>query len=319
LCKRVTKLYKPYKVKNLAGTVCFTTKVRYLISLKYIYLYRPPFPMEEVEPMDHVEDMEENTEEKQQNDNIKELFELVERGYVFRKTPVYSSKTKTGYFYFINMNNGDRINKQVEMSERQFDEVKQQLKDKMDELYGFHLLDIPTHQKAEQKMEQKVKGGKTTAKSIVETELGKSYAIFLKNLAKQVNWWTEAMNEIGFFATLTALQLAKVEPSKLYSQIMSFRDDPQEFTAFVKEHFVALLEAKKEAEALLKYREEVAKLALKLETAIEIAKKYKKQRDMLLLLYNTAVSVMCNKCKNKFLVSQAVMTVGGVGNGEFAD
>jgi len=270
--------------------------------------------MEDVEHVDPVDRVENEENEKHQDNNIKELFELAEQGYVFRKEPSYSNRTRTGYFYFVNINNGDRVNRQVEMSKRQFDEVKQQLKSRMDELYGFHLLDVDSIKKAEQSEK-----GKRSAKSVVETELGKSYATFLRNLAKQVDWWTEAMNEIGFFATLTALQLAKVEPSKLYSQIMRFRNDPQEFTAFVKEHFVALLEAKKEAEALLKYREEVAKLAFKLETIYELVKKYKNQRDRLLLLYNTAISVMCDKCKNRFLVSQAVMSVGGVGDGEAPD
>jgi len=268
-----------------------------------------------MEPVDHVEpngDKEDTINDL--DEKIQELFDLVEQGYVFMHPPQYNKGV--AYFYFVDLNGKDTVKTQVEMDKRTFDKVKSELEERMKDLYGFARL-TPTQSGGKGKSSGGGRSGKV--KTVVETELSRSYANFLRHLAEQVDWWTEAMNEIGFFATLTALQLTKVEPSKLYEQIWHFRNDPKVFVEFVKEHFVALLEAKKDAEALLKYREELAKLAIKMETVLEIARKYKNQRDKLLLLYNTAISVMCDKCKNKFLVSHAVMSVGGVEDGTVAD
>lgn len=77
-----------------------------------------------------------------------------------------------------------------------------------------------------------------------------------------MSWFADVLNEIGFYATLLAMQSTKVPPEKLYGMIAEF-EDPRAFAEFVREHLIALFEAKEEANQTIKGSLKSWKLRLK--------------------------------------------------------
>ncbi len=152
-------------------------------------------------------------------------------------------------------------------------------------------------------------------------QLDRSHAKIVRNLTEATGWFADVLADVGFYATIIAMQHAKVPPEQLYEKVVEFRD-PKEFSEFVKDHLAALLEATEDAKALLDLRKQLDIMDAKLILLKEAYMKLKSQRDELLLLVNTAMAGMCDECMKRFLMSWmsfkfgVSLTAGGVGVGQ---
>jgi len=117
-----------------------------------------------------------------------------------------------------------------------------------------------------------------TGREITLEALDKSHAKIVQNVTERVSWFADVLNEIGFYATLLAMQVAKVPPEELYTKIAEFKN-PQSFAAFVKEYLNALFQAKEKAREIIKYRKKLMALDVKLALLEEVAEQLKQQRD----------------------------------------
>lgn len=117
-----------------------------------------------------------------------------------------------------------------------------------------------------------------TGRKITLKALDRSHARIVQNVTERISWFADVLNEIGFYATLLAMQVAKVPPEELYTRIEEF-DNPQRFVAFVREYLNVLFEAKEEAQEIIKYREKLMALEGKLAVLEEVIDHLKRQRD----------------------------------------
>ncbi|RLF83586.1 hypothetical protein DRN44_00540 [Thermococci archaeon] len=110
-------------------------------------------------------------------------------------------------------------------------------------------------------------------------------------MTERMSWFTDVLNEVGFYATLIVMQYAKVPVNEIYDRILDF-SDPHEFVAFVRDTLNALLEAKEEANIIAKLRKKVDALELKVAVLEEIIYQLKQQRDKAIMALYTALSMM---------------------------
>ena len=234
---------------------------------------------------------------------IEEIFKLIDRG--FWRTPILSK----GWLYLYNdLDESERINLQIftpteqkeiqrqarEYAKRKREEVKQEYEKAEAEETG-----------TEEKKKRGRPQGSTTVgigrKYTVE-QLDKSHAKIVRNLTEATGWFADVLHEIGFYATIIAMQHAKVPPDELYEQVVKFKD-PAEFSAYVKDHLAALLEATEDAQILMDLRRQLDIMDAKLLLLQEAYQRLKGQRDELTLMVHTATASMCDACMKRFILS----------------
>ena len=159
------------------------------------------------------------------------------------------------------------------------------------------------------KSEEKSKSPPSSSYTNTLKALDKSHAKIVKNITERVTWFADALNEIGFYATLIAMQEAKVRPEELYNKIVTFRD-PFEFASFVKEHLINLLEAKENAEKIAELRKKLEAMDLKLAVLEEALENVKRQRDQATIALYAATSVMDEEQLRNFVLNLAVAQYG---------
>lgn len=132
--------------------------------------------------------------------------------------------------------------------------------------------------------------------------LDRSHAQLVKDLAETVSWFSEAIHKIGWITVFIAMQHAKIPRDQMYDAVRKFRD-PDEFVEFIIDHFSALLEASEDAFAIERYKKDLEILEAKLDVIKACFYRMKKQRDDLLLAFQTATSCMCEDCMRKFAIA----------------
>ncbi len=132
--------------------------------------------------------------------------------------------------------------------------------------------------------------------------LDRSHAKIVTNLTEATGWFADVLAEVGFYATLIAMQHAKVPPDELYDEIVRFKD-PNEFAEFVKNHLTALLEAKEDAHALVSLRKTLDRMEVKIVLLEEALERLKMQRDEAILMVHTATAAMCDDCLKRFMTA----------------
>jgi len=235
---------------------------------------------------------------------IEEIFKLIERG--FWRTPILSK----GWLYLYNdLDESERINLQIftpneqkeiqrqarEYAKRKREEVKQE----------YEKAEAEETAATEEKKKRGRPPGSTTVgigrKYTVE-QLDRSHAKIVRNLTEATGWFADVLHEIGFYATIIAMQHAKVPPEELYEQVVKFKD-PAEFSAYVKDHLAALLEATEDAQILMDLRRQLDIMDAKLLLLQEAYHRLKGQRDELTLMVHTATASMCDACMKRFILS----------------
>lgn len=159
--------------------------------------------------------------------------------------------------------------------------------------------------------------------------LDRAHAKIVRNVTEHLEWFADVVNELGFFAVIIAMQAANIPPEELYGRILQFRD-PQEFSEYVKDHLIALLEAAEDAKKLIELRKKLDALDFKLAVLEEALEEIKKQRDQATLALYAAVSAMNEEQLRQFVLNLMVaqyglsiklpggMPFGGVVNGSGA-
>ncbi|MCD6099193.1 MAG: hypothetical protein J7K33_01270 [Candidatus Marinimicrobia bacterium] len=137
-----------------------------------------------------------------------------------------------------------------------------------------------------------------TGRKITLETLDRSHAKIVQNVTGRVSWFADVLNEIGFYATLIAMQAAKIPLEELYEKIAEF-EDPEAFVEFVREHLSALFEAKEEAKIIIELRKKIDALELKAATLEEyinqlkeVIKQLKHQRDQAIMALYASSSIM---------------------------
>ena len=184
----------------------------------------------------------------------------------------------------------------------------------------------PEKEKRHGKKESTVQAG--VGRRVTLEELDRSHAKIVKHITERVGWFADVLNEVGFYATLIAMQYAKVPINEIYDRIVDF-SDPYEFVDFVRTNLNALFEAKEEARAIVELRKKIDALELKAIALEEIINELRNQRDQATLALYAAVSTMDEDQLRQFIMNLMVaqfglgvkmpniynMNVGGVSGG----
>ena len=256
---------------------------------------------------------EEENEEKGVYEVLDDVFALIEQG--FHRTPKFAA----GKLYLYNELGENKV---IDLSS--FSKEEQKMIHEKARKYAKQVRDelrrLEKQEKAEQseEKEEKKKEKRTreshyqqagTGRKITLEALDRSHAKLVQNITERVSWFADVLNEIGFYATLIAMQQAKVPPDELYDRIIDFRD-PQEFADFVREHLVALLEAKEEAQTIMEYRKKLDVMDAKLAMLEEIIEQLKQQRDQATIALYAAVSTMDEDQLRNFVLNLMVSQYG---------
>ena len=256
---------------------------------------------------------EEENEEKGIYEVLDEVFTLIEQGY--HKTP----KLAANKLYLYNeLGENEVVDLSSFSKEEQkaiHEKVRKYAKQVRDELRRLERQEKAEQEKEEK--EEKKKGKKRgssyqqagTGRKITLEALDRSHAKLVQNITERVSWFADVLNEIGFYATLIAMQQAKIPPAELYDRILDFRD-AFEFTDFVKEHLVALLEAKEEAQKIMEYRKKIETMDMKLALLEEVIERLKQQRDQATISLYAAVSTMDEEQLRNFVLNLMVAQYG---------
>lgn len=256
---------------------------------------------------------EEENEEKSVYEVLDDVFALIEQG--FHRTPKLAANKL--YLY-----NELGENKVIDLSSFSKEEQKaihekarkyaKQVRDELRRLEKQERAE-QSEEKEEKKKEKRTRESSYqqagTGRKITLEALDRSHAKLVQNITERVSWFADVLNEIGFYATLIAMQQAKVPPDELYDRIIDFRD-PQEFADFVREHLVALLEAKEEAQKIIEYRKKLDAMDMKLALLEEIIEQLKQQRDQATIALYAAVSTMDEEQLRNFVLNLMVAQYG---------
>ena len=171
----------------------------------------------------------------------------------------------------------------------------------------------------EKREKREEKGGETagTGRKHTLEALDKSHAEIVRRVTERVSWFADVLDEIGFYATIIAMQYAKVKPDELYDRVVEFKD-PREFSEFVKDQLNALFQAKEDARALMELRNKLNAMDIKLCLIQEAYDHVVRQKDELARMVQDMISLMCEDClreyyRREFMTrfGQAIIMKGG--------
>ena len=256
---------------------------------------------------------EEENEEKGVYEVLDDVFALIEQG--FHRTPKFAA----GKLYLYNELGENKVIDLSSFSKEEqraiHEKARKYAKQVRDELRRLEKQERVEQEKEkeEKKKEKRTREGSYqqagTGRKITLEALDRSHAKLVQNITERVSWFADVLNEIGFYATLIAMQQAKVPSDELYDRIIDFKD-PQEFADFVKEHLVALLEAKEEAQKIIEYRKKLDAMDMKLALLEEIIEQLKQQRDQATIALYAAVSTMDEEQLRNFVLNLMVAQYG---------
>jgi len=283
------------------------------------------------------EEQVQDVEEKGIYEFLNEIFDLIDEGY--HETPRWDKKLEKLYLYnkIGQSKSFDLSSFSREEQMRIHEKAKEYARKRREELKEEEKLRKLKQQKElkeESKRGNKAKSKKSdyqqagTGRRITLEELDRSHAKIVKHITERVGWFADVLNEVGFYATLIAMQYAKVPINEIYDRIVDF-SDPYEFVDFVRTNLNALFEAKEEARAIVELRKKVDALELKAIALEEIINELKNQRDQATLALYAAVSTMDEDQLRQFIMNLMVaqfglgvkmpniynMNVGGVSGG----
>jgi len=253
----------------------------------------------------------EEEEERGVYEILDEIFTLIEQGYYMYPRLIANK------LYLYNELNESKVVDLSDFSKEEQKEIhekaKKYAKQIRDELRRLEKQEKAEQEKEEKKKEKRARDGSYqqagTGRKITLEALDRSHAKIVQNITERVSWFADVLNEIGFYATLIAMQQAKVPPEELYDRIVDFRD-PQEFVDFVKDHLVALLEAKEEAQKIIEYRKKLDVMDAKLALLEEVIEQLRQQRDQATIALYAAVSTMDEEQLRNFIMNLMVSQYG---------
>ena len=168
-----------------------------------------------------------------------------------------------------------------------------------------------------EKREEKDRETAGTGRKHTLEALDRSHAEIVRRVTERVSWFADVLDEIGFYATIIAMQYAKVKPDELYDRVVEFKD-PEEFSKFVKDQLNALFQAKEDARALIELRNKLNAMDIKLCLIQEAYDHVVRQKDELARMVQDMISLMCEDClreyyRREFMTrfGQAIMMRGG--------
>ena len=255
---------------------------------------------------------EDENEEKGVYEVLDEVFALIEQGY--HKTPKFAA----GKLYLYDELGENEVidlssfsKKEQKRIHEKAREYAKQVRDELRRLEKLEKLEQEKEEKEEKK--EKKRGGSYqqagTGRKVTLEALDRSHAKIVQNVTERVTWFADVLNEIGFYATLLAMQVAKVPPEELYTKVAEFKD-PQSFIAFVREYLNALFEAKEEAQEIVKYRNKLDVMDMKLALLEEVIEQLKQQRDQATIALYAAVSTMDEEQLRNFVLNMMVAQYG---------
>lgn len=144
-------------------------------------------------------------------------------------------------------------------------------------------------------------------------ELARRYSELVRVVGEKAEWWTRALTDIGFYATLAALNFARVDPEEFAARVKGFRS-AEEFSSFVLGYLDAMVKAGGDAaEQVSRLQDRVRELEAFRLLAESVVGRLAAQRDAALKLYSMAVASMCDSCRRRLTVALSVSQLGEVG------
>ncbi len=241
-------------------------------------------------------------------DSIQRLYYLAER-MIFRQSPVYKEKNRTGYFYFINDKGISEVVKVEDISRQEFDRLRDAIAAEIQHIHG--RIYSPKDEKNRRRKEDKevteeihkMEGGLSAPRMAeVKKQYDKAFAAQVMQIAKRQEWLTEIIEELGISTLFMILQIAKIAPARWYEEIEKYKEDPKAFLKFADQYLVALFEAKEDAEKYIELREKYAYcIAKEVYYEHEIID-YKKLVQELYTELNAAISLLSKSGLQRFLL-----------------
>ena len=245
-------------------------------------------------------------DEKNVYEVLNEIFDLIDQGYhmyprlIANKLYLYNELNKSKVVDL------SRFNKKEQKAIHE--KAKEYAKKRREELEDEEEEKEEKEEKKEKKRGSSYQQAGTGRKVTLEA-LDRSHAKIVQNVTERVTWFADVLNEIGFYATLLAMQVAKVPPEELYTKVAEFKD-PQSFIVFVREYLNALFEAKEEAQEIIKYRNKLDVMDMKLALLEEVIEQLKQQRDQATIALYAAVSTMDEEQLRNFVLNMMVAQYG---------
>jgi len=136
--------------------------------------------------------------------------------------------------------------------------------------------------------------------------LGREYANVIKHVTEKVDWFTDAVMDIGFHTIIAAFQFARIEPKEFMRKVEEFKS-AEEFKKHVLKYLDAMLKASSEGvERIVKLEEENRKLRTYVEFLAVALEETVEQRNKAIMYLRAAIASMCEDCLRRFTLAYAM-------------
>jgi len=159
-----------------------------------------------------------------------------------------------------------------------------------------------------QSEERAEKGRRYVGSGISEVlkALGREYANVVKHVTEKVDWFTDAVMDIGFHTIIAAFQFARIDPKEIMTKIEEFKN-ADEFKKHVLKYLDAMIKASAEgAERLVRLEDENRKLKALVEFLSAALEDAIEQRNKAIMYLRASIASMCEDCLRRFTLAYAM-------------
>ncbi len=234
------------------------------------------------------------------NERIQELLNLSEK-MLFRRSPKWSDGT--AYFYFTTPDGITQEDRKVDIDEKRFKMLRSEMVAKMKQTFGKAYLKLRGEQETEREQrnkDTKEKQGNIVRISEAMKQYDRSFAAQMLLLAKNQQWFTEIIEQLGITTLFMILQVAHIPAEQWYNKIKEYKDDPEAFLRWADSVIVALYEAKEDAEKILEIRNKYYNCIAERESLRAELIRYKALLQEALTNLNAATSMLNKKQMQKY-------------------
>ncbi len=246
------------------------------------------------------------------NEQIQELLNLSEK-MLFRRSPVWSDGT--AYFYFTTPDGIMQEDRKVDIDEKRFKMLRSEMVAKMKQTFGKAYLKLRGEQETENEQrsrDTKEKQGNKVRISEAIKQYDRSFAAQMLLLAKNQQWFTGIIEQLGITTLFMILQVAHIPAEQWYKEIKKYKDDPDAFLEFADKWMVALYDAKEDAEKYMELKQKYGYcIADREKLRVELLK-YKGYLQEALTQLRAVMSMLSKEQLQRFFTWLALQRMDGI-------
>lgn len=140
----------------------------------------------------------------------------------------------------------------------------------------------------------------------VVRRLGREYAEIVTHVTEKVDWFMDAVVNIGFHTIIAAFQFARIDPKEFMRRVEDFKDS-DEFVRHVLRYLDAMIQQGAEgAQRLVEAESELEKLRAYVELLESMYLTAIEQRDRAITYLRASVASMCEEDLRRFILAYAM-------------